>query len=92
MRLYLQLGVMFSLLFALLDTLELSESESFWVGFGLMVAEFFQTLAYTYAFVAPTGALLTTQLPLSRHGRVVGVLSAVTVVCMFLGLLAVGAA
>ena len=90
-RLYLQLGVVFSLLFALLDMLEVSESESLAAGFGLMVAEFFQTLVYTYAFVAPTGALLTTQLLLSRRDRVVWTLSAVTVVCIYLGLLAVGA-
>ena len=90
-RLYLQLGVVFSLPFALLDMLEVSESESLGAGFGLMVAEFIQTLVYTYAFVAPTGALLTTQLLLSRRDRVVWTLSAVTVVCIYLGLLAVGA-
>jgi hypothetical protein len=90
-RLYLQLGVAFSLVFALLDMLQMSESESLGAGFGLMIAEFFQTLAYTYAFVAPTGALLTTQLLLSRRDRVVWTLSAMTVVSIYLGLLVVGA-
>jgi hypothetical protein len=48
-------------------------------------------LVYTYVFVAPTGALLTTQLLLSRRDRVVWALSAVTVGGIFLGLLSVGA-
>ncbi|MEQ8859169.1 MAG: TM2 domain-containing protein [Pseudomonadales bacterium] len=90
-RLYLQLGVVFSLPFALLDTLEVSESDSLAAGLGPMVAEFFQTLFYTYAFVAPIGALLTTQLLLSRRDRMLWALSAATVVSIFLGLVAVGA-
>lgn len=90
-RLYLQLGVVFTLLFALLDMLEVLGSESLVTGFGLMVAEIVQTLVYTYAFVAPTGALLTTQLLLSRRDRVVWTLSGMTVMCIYLGLLAVGA-
>ena len=90
-RLYLQLGVSFALLFALMDVRELSEAGSLAAGFGLMAGEFVQTLVYTYAFVAPTGALLTTQLLLSRRDRVVWALSAVAVLFIYLGLLAVGA-
>ncbi len=90
-RLYLQLGVVFSILFALLDIAEVSESESLAAGLGIMLGEFIQTLMYTYAFVAPVGALLTTQLLLSRRDRVVWTLSALTVLFIYLGLLVVGA-
>lgn len=90
-RLYLQLGVVFSLLFAFFDMLQMSESESLGDGFRTMVGEFFQTLVYTYAFVAPVGALLTTQLLLSQRDHVVWRLSAVTVIFIYLGLLTVGA-
>ena len=90
-RLYLQIGVVFSVPFALLDTVEVSEFGSLAAGLGLMLAEFIQTLVYTYVFVAPVGALLTTQLLLSRRDRVVWFLSATTVLFIYLGLLAVGA-
>ena len=33
-----------------------------WAGIGLAIAEFVQTLVFTYLFVAPVGALLTTQI------------------------------
>lgn len=90
-RLYLQLGVIVSASFAVLDALQVSEAGSFWAGFGMLVAEFLQTLIYTYVFVAPTGALLITQLLLSRRDRVVWALSAVNVGFIYLGLLVVGA-
>jgi len=89
-RLYLQLGVGFSLPFALMDVLEVSGSESLGAAIGHLVAEFFQMLVYTYIFVAPTGALLTTQLLLSRRDRVVWMLSAVTVAGIFFGLRTAG--
>ena len=90
-RLYLQLGVAVTLAFTFFDLLEISESESLSAGIGLMAAEFFQTLIYTYAFVPPVGAILTTQLLLSRHDRVVWTLSALTLTFVYLGLLLVGA-
>jgi hypothetical protein len=90
-RLYLQLGVVVTLAFTFFDLLEVSKSESFWADIGLMVGEFFQTLIYTYAFVAPVGAILTTQLLLSRRDRVVWALSALTLIFIYFGLLAVGA-
>lgn len=90
-RLYLQIGVVFSALFALQDLLEVVRSDSLSSGLGLMLSEFVQTLLYTYAFVAPVGALLTTQLLLSRHDRVVWTLSAITIVFIYFGLVAVGA-
>jgi hypothetical protein len=90
-RLYLQLGVVFSILFTLLDIAELSESQSLAAGLGIMFGEFIQTLVYTYVFVAPVGALLTTQLLLSRRDQVVWTLSALTIVFIYLGLLVVGA-
>ena len=84
-RLYLELGVVFALLLAVPDIVEMYES-GFWVGFGLLVAEFAQTLVYTYLFVAPAGALLTTQLLLTRRDRVVWVLSAINLGAVYLGL------
>jgi hypothetical protein len=90
-RLYLQLGVVFSILFTLSDTLELSESDSLAEGLGLMLGEFVQTLIYTYAFVAPIGALLITQLLLSQRDSVVWTLSALTVLAICSGLMTVGA-
>ena len=90
-RLYLQLGVVVTLAFTFFDLLEVFESESLWAGIGLMVGEFFQTLVYTYAFVAPIGAILTTQLLLSRRDRVVWTLSAINLGFIYIGLLAVGA-
>lgn len=90
-RLYLQVGVVFSLGFAVLDLIEVSEYESTWAGIGIAVGEFFQTLAYTYAFVAPVGAILVTQLLLSRRDLVVWILSGVNVSAIYLGLFVVGA-
>lgn len=89
-RLYLQLGVVFSLPFAVLDTFEVSDAGSLGAGLGLLLSEFIQTLVYTYAFVAPVGALLITQLLLSPSDRVVWKLSAVTIAGIYLGLTAVG--
>ena len=40
---------------------------------------------FIYLFVAPAGALLTTQLLLSRRDRVVWVLSAVTLFSLYSG-------
>lgn len=84
-RLYLQLGVAFAVGFALLDIAEAIERDSFGANLGAMIAEFIQTLVYTYAFVAPAGALLTTQLLLARRDRIVWGLSALTLASVYLG-------
>ena len=91
MRLYLQLGAAFAVVFALFDLAEFSEAGSFSEGVGMMLGEFIQTLLYTYAFVAHTGAILITQLLLSRRDLAVWALSAVVVVFVYLGLAAAGA-
>ena len=85
------MGVFFALTFALLDVAEASQRDSFWAGIGLMIGEFAQTLVYTYVFVAPAGALLTTQLLLSRRDRVVWALSGIALTGIYVGLSLVGA-
>ncbi len=90
-RLYLQMGVAFAICFALLDVAEALQLGSFWAGIGLMIGEFAQTLVYTYVFVAPAGALLTTQLLLSRRDSTVLGLSAITLAAVAVGLRLVGA-
>ena len=84
-RLYLQLGVVFAVGFALLDIAEAIERDSFGASLGAMITEFLQTLVYTYAFVAPAGALLTTQLLLERRDTVVWSLSALTLAAVYIG-------
>ena len=85
-RLYLQLGVIFAIGFAVLEVAEVMERDSIGAHIGALVAEFLQTLISTYAFVAPAGALLTTQLLLARRDRVVWGLSGLTLLGVYLGL------
>ncbi len=85
-RLYLQLGVIFAVGFAVLDIAEAMERDSFGASLGFLLSDFLQTLVYTYVFVAPAGALLTTQLLLARRDRVVWVLCALTLAGVYLGL------
>ena len=89
-RLFLQIGVAFSMVFTVFDLYEVRES-SFWAGFGLTLAEFAQTIIYTYAFVAPVGAILLTQQLLARKDGVVFLMCLVNLLCGYLGLLIVGA-
>ena len=91
-RLYLQFGVALSLVFAIQDAIEFVGRSGFWVGFGLLAAEFAQTLVYTFAFVAPAGALLTTQLLVAKKDYVVWGLSAINLGMIYLGMWIVGAA
>ena len=88
-KLYLQLGVPFALLFLVFDVLEMQES-GFWVGFGLMVAEFAQTVVYTYVFIAPIGAILITQQLLARKDRVVVLMCLLNLSFGYLGYWLVG--
>jgi hypothetical protein len=85
-RLYLELGLIFSILFFISDLIEIYQHESIWAGIGLAIAELVQTLIYTYFFVAPVGALLTTQIILSRHHWVILLLSLLCFISVFLGL------
>lgn len=89
--LYLELGVFFSLVFLALDIVEILQYESLWVGISLSIAELIQTIIYTFLFVAPVGALLTTQILLSRSDRVIWLLSLACVFSIYLGFEVVGA-
>jgi hypothetical protein len=89
--LYLELGVFFSLVFFALDLVEILQYESLWVGISLSIAELIQTIIYTFLFVAPIGALLTTQILLSRSDRVIWLLSLACVFSIYLGFKVVGA-
>ncbi len=85
-RLYLELGVVFSILFFISDLVEISQQESVGVAIGLYIAEFFQTLVFTYLFVAPVGALLTTQILVSRRDWIIWLLSAACISGVYIGL------
>jgi hypothetical protein len=88
--LYLELSIFFSILFFIFDIQEILKYDSLWLGISLNLAEFLQTLIYTFLFVAPIGALLTTQILLSRKDWVIWLLSAMCLLGVFLGLLVVG--
>lgn len=85
-RLYLELGLVFSIMFFILDLREISQYDSIWLGVGFHISEFFQTLVFTYVFVAPVGALLTTQILLSRRDWVIWILSTACILAIFVGL------
>lgn len=85
-RLYLELGLIFSVLFFASDLIELSQYDSVAQGLGLTIAELVQTLIFTYLFVAPVGALLTTQILLSRRDWVIWLLSLACVLGIWTGL------
>ncbi|MEM6999231.1 MAG: TM2 domain-containing protein [Pseudomonadota bacterium] len=84
-RLYLQFGAVFALLFALADLLEFAARSGFWIGFGLFVAEVAQNLVYIYLFVAPVGAVLNTQILLERRDRTVWLLALVNLSMIYVG-------
>jgi len=85
-RLHLQLGGLVVLLFAAFDAVELLFSASLGAGIAAFLGQILQTLLFTYLFVAPASALLTTQLLLSRRDLVIRVLSLLTVIAMGAGL------
>lgn len=89
--LYLELSVFFSLAFFISDLLEILQYDSLWAGISLAIAELIQTIIYTLLFVAPVGALLTTQILLSRKDWVIWVLGAACLFFMYLGMALVGA-
>ncbi len=89
-RLYLQIGVAFGLTFATFDLYQVYQS-GFWKGVTQTLAEFAQTIVYTYVFVAPVGAILLTQQLLARKDRVVVMMCLVNLLCCWIGLMLVGA-
>ena len=88
-RLYLQFGLVLALPFAGIQLVQLMQSGGFWSGFGLLVSDFLLTMLFTYLFVAPAGALLTTQLLLARKDYVIWVLTAILVYSVYVGVLTV---
>lgn len=88
-RLYLQLGAVFALVFTLFD---LAEAVAFTAG-GVefsgeaLVGDLALTFVSIYAFATPIGATLTTHLLLEKTDRVVWALSAITVTALAMGLL-----
>jgi hypothetical protein len=85
-RLHLQMGGVIVLAFAAVDALDLLLSDSLGAGIAAFLIQILQTLLFTYLFVAPASALLTTQLLVSRRDRVVWGLSLVTMLALGAGL------
>lgn len=84
-RLHLQMGGIVVLALAVFDAIEVLRSATLAAGLIALLAELAQTLVFTYLFVAPASALLTTQLLLSRRDRLVQTLSLLTLVSMVVG-------
>lgn len=84
-RLHLQMGGLVVLIFSLFDALELVSTGGLFSGIALLLTQFLQTILCTYLFVAPASALITTQLLLEARDSVVWILSAVTLLAMWVG-------
>ena len=87
-RLYLQLGVWFTIIFTGLDLIQafgIGSSDGF--NPGSLVMDMFQTFFAVYAFAAPIGAILNKHMLLRRSDRVIWVLAAIALVFIALGLL-----
>jgi hypothetical protein len=80
------MGGVVVLAFATVDALDLLLSDSLGAGIAAFLIQILQTLLFTYLFVAPASALLTTQLLVSRRDRVVWGLSLVTMLALGAGL------
>ncbi|MEX2526531.1 MAG: TM2 domain-containing protein [Gemmatimonadota bacterium] len=89
-KLYLQLGAVFVILFTLVDLVEVlatTAGEFDEIVRGL-ATEMGMTFVIIYAFATPIGAILTTHLLLRRSDRVLWVLSGITVLAVVMGLMA----
>lgn len=88
-RLYLQLGAVFTIGFTLLDLAQVAYSTEGGLGFDVqpLIGDLFVTFFSVYAFATPIGATLTTHLLLERRDEVVWVLSGLTVVAIGMGML-----
>lgn len=84
-RLYLQLGAVFTIGFTLLDLIQASSGGDFDVA--ALAGDLFFTFFSVYAFATPIGAILTTHLLLERRDEVVRMLSGLTVLSIGVGLL-----
>lgn len=84
-RLYLQLGAVFTIGFTLLDLIQAGAGGDFEAS--ALAGDLFFTFFSVYAFATPIGAILTTHLLLERRDEVVWALSGLTVVCIGMGML-----
>lgn len=89
-RLYLQLGAWFTILFTIIDVLQASGGGLFDIDAGALFADLLQTLVSVYAFAAPIGAILTTQLLLSRSDKVIWGLGGIGIMAMLFGSIVAG--
>jgi hypothetical protein len=90
--LYLQLGVWFTVLFSGLDVLEVVSISAAGITVHPMdlLVDAIMTFGSVYAFAAPIGAILTTQVLLEKRDRVVWLLTAATLAAMIFGLRSAG--
>lgn len=82
-RLYLQLGAAFTILFTLVDVVQAWGATGFEAS--ALIGDLFVTFFTVYAFATPIGAVLTTHLMLDRKDEIVWALSAWTVLWMVVG-------
>lgn len=85
-RLYLQLGAVFTIGFTLLDVAQAFSFGSADLDGTALVGDLFVTLITVYAFATPIGAILTTHLLLERSDRVVWGLSGVSLLAIVMGM------
>ena len=85
-RLYLQLGAVFTIGFTLLDVLQaMGGGDGFQAT--AVIGDLFVTFFTVYAFTTPIGAILTTHLLLERRDEVVWALSGLTILAIGGGML-----
>jgi TM2 domain-containing membrane protein YozV len=86
-RLYLELGAVFAILFTLADLGEVVviSGGDFNISFGGLAGDMVQTFVSIYAFAAPIGAVLTTHLLLEKTDRLLWVLSGLSIIALALG-------
>jgi hypothetical protein len=84
-RLYLQLGAVFTIGFTLLDLAQAFSGAEGGLDTGALVRDLFFTFASVYAFATPIGAILTTHLLLERRDSILWTLSGLSVVAIAMG-------
>jgi len=82
-RLYLQLGAVFTIGFTLIDIVQAWGDDG--IEASALAGDLFVTFFSVYAFATPIGAVLTTHLMLEREDRIVWALSGWTVIWMAVG-------
>jgi hypothetical protein len=82
-RLYLQLGAVFTILFTLVDVVQAWGANGFQAS--ALIGDLFVTFFSVYAFATPIGAVLTTHLLLDRKDEIVWALGGWTVLWMVVG-------